>query len=225
MNADKRNFKKLSAYINSMGNEIENDLSVIENKLLFETNKETRRQLLNTQSKLKAQQIKNISKQYNIISLFPSLENSEDAKQNRREQYIIDQRNGDVSGGFGKKVKKGDPMSFVYTFPPKDFRCRMEVAACFCFAGDKFLLLQTVFRHLQGLWEVAPRGAVIEITTAERGEEVVVRLAGPAPTLVDEDSDRLTLLAELEERLGATVGCESAGDRQIVSIAVPGGPS
>ena len=103
---DKRNFKKLSAYINSMGNEIENDLSVIENKLLFETNKETRRQLLNTQSKLKAQQIKNISKQYNIISLFPSLENSEDAKQNRREQYIIDQRNGDVSGGFGNAVLK-----------------------------------------------------------------------------------------------------------------------
>jgi hypothetical protein len=101
---DKRNFKKLSAYVNSMGDEIENDLSVIENKLLFETNQETRRQLLNTQSKLKAQQIKNISRQYNIISLFPALEASEDAKKNRREQYIIDQRNGDVSGGFGDAV-------------------------------------------------------------------------------------------------------------------------
>ena len=101
---DKRNFKKLSAYVNSMGDEIENDLSVIENKLLFETNQETRRQLLNTQSKLKAQQIKNISRQYNIISLFPALEGSEDAKKNRREQYIIDQRNGDVSGGFGDAV-------------------------------------------------------------------------------------------------------------------------
>jgi len=87
---DKRNFKKLSAYVNSMGDEIENDLSVIENKLLFETNQETRRQLLNTQSKLKAQQIKNISRQYNM--------------KNRREQYIIDQRNGDVSGGFGDAV-------------------------------------------------------------------------------------------------------------------------
>ena len=101
---DKRNFKKLAAYVNSMGDEIENDLSVIENKLLFETNQETRRQLLNTQSKLKAQQIKNISRQYNIISLFPALEGSEDAKKNRREQYIIDQRNGDVSGGFGDAV-------------------------------------------------------------------------------------------------------------------------
>ena len=101
---DKRNFKKLSAYVNSMGDEIENDLSVIENKLLFETNQETRKQLLSTQSKLKAQQIKNISRQYNIINLFPALEGSEDAKKNRREQYIIDQRNGDVSGGFGDAV-------------------------------------------------------------------------------------------------------------------------
>ena len=101
---DKRNFKKLSAYVNSIGNEIQDDLDVVKNKLLFETDLEKRKELLNFQSKLNAAQIKNISRQYNIINLFPALEDSEDAKQNRREQYIINQRNGDVSGGFGNAV-------------------------------------------------------------------------------------------------------------------------
>ncbi len=103
---DKRNFKKLSAYVSSIGNEIQDDIAVIENKLLFEQTPEKRKQLLSMQSKLKAAQVKNISRQYNIINLFPRLEGSEDAKKNRREEYIINQRDGDVAGGLYNTVVK-----------------------------------------------------------------------------------------------------------------------
>lgn len=95
---DKRNFQKLSAYTNSLGDDIQNDIALINDKLKFETNPNSRTVLLSKQKALKEAQVKNIGRQYNFLSLFPSLQKQDDIKKLRRKEYIMNQREGDFSG-------------------------------------------------------------------------------------------------------------------------------
>ena len=88
---DKRNFQKLSAYTNSLGDDIQNDIDLIGDRLKFESNPESRAILLAKQKALKQAQVKNIGRQYNFLSLFPALQKQDDVKKLRRKEYIMNQ--------------------------------------------------------------------------------------------------------------------------------------
>ena len=101
---DKRNFQKLSAYTNSLGDDIQNDIDLIGDRLKFESNPESRAILLAKQKALKQAQVKNIGRQYNFLSLFPALQKQDDVKKLRRKEYIMNQRSGDFSGATSNMV-------------------------------------------------------------------------------------------------------------------------
>ena len=101
---DKRNFQKLSAYTNSLGDDIQNDIDLIGDRLKFESNPESRVILLAKQKALKQAQVKNIGRQYNFLSLFPTLQKQDDVKKLRRKEYIMNQRSGDFSGATSNMV-------------------------------------------------------------------------------------------------------------------------
>jgi len=101
---DKRNFQKLSAYTNSLGDDIQNDIDLIGDRLKFESNPESRAILLAKQKALKQAQVKNIGRQYNFLSLFPALQKQDDVKKIRRKEYIMNQRSGDFSGATSNMV-------------------------------------------------------------------------------------------------------------------------
>ncbi len=101
---DKRNFQKLSAYTNSLGDDIQNDIDLIGDRLKFESNPETIAILLAKQKALKQAQVKNIGRQYNFLSLFPALQKQDNVKKLRRKEYIMNQRSGDFSGATSNMV-------------------------------------------------------------------------------------------------------------------------
>ncbi len=90
--------------------------------------------------------------------------------------------------------------------------------------GNPFLLAQVVFGYLQGFWEKAPTGSVIEVVTESADGNGTVRLASPIWTRSEEDANRSETLAFLANRLSASVINKVISDQQITTIAIPLGP-
>ena len=115
---ERRNLRKLASYSTSVSDDITADLNIIENKLKFISDPATRANLISKRNQLQANQLKNAGRQYAFIKLFPELEKEQDLRTLRRKQYVINQRDGDFTGGLaqGANTLSDVAISFVGAF-------------------------------------------------------------------------------------------------------------
>lgn len=105
---EQQNYKKMMGYVATLGKEISNDLSIINEILQFEQDPEIRQNLLREQKQLQEAQRLNLSRQYNLINEFPRLLAEQKAETERRAEFVREVRNGEASGtkalDFGKNM-------------------------------------------------------------------------------------------------------------------------
>ena len=105
---EKLNYQKLMGYVATIGDELSNDISIIDNALQFESDPEVRQDLLLQKSQLQQAQRLNLSRQYNLINEFPTMLEQQESETQRRAEYVRAVRNGDATStkalDFGKNM-------------------------------------------------------------------------------------------------------------------------